>query len=201
MRTVPSTERGRATRERIVDAAALLFYRQGVGATGLEQIIEASDSGKGQIYHYFSGKPDLVVAVIERQVEQVLEAQQPQLAAIDGFATLDAWLQLLVRLHATSDHPLRCPLGALAAELAEADPDARGALRTGLERWTALIAEGLARMQAAGELNPAADADELAQSTLASYQGGLVLAQVEGSIAPLRAALDGAAAALAAHRA
>ena len=67
--------------------------------------------------------------------------------------------------------------------------------------WTALIAEGLARMQAAGELNPAADADELAQSTLASYQGGLVLAQVEGSIAPLRAALDGAAAALAAHRA
>ncbi len=201
MRTVPSTERGRATLERIVDAAALLFYRQGVGATGLEQIIEASDSGKGQIYHYFSGKPDLVVAVIERQVEQVLEAQQPQLAAIDGFATLDAWLQLLVRLHATSDHPLRCPLGALAAELAEADPDARGALRTGLERWTALIAEGLARMQAAGELNPAADADELAQSTLASYQGGLVLAQVEGSIAPLRAALDGAAAALAAHRA
>ena len=201
MRTVPSTERGRATLERIVDAAALLFYRQGVGATGLEQIIEASDSGKGQIYHYFSGKPDLVVAVIERQVEQVLEAQQPQLAAIDSFATLDAWLQLLVRLHATSDHPLRCPLGALTAELAEADPDARGALRTGMERWTALIAEGLARMQAAGELNPAADADELAQSTLASYQGGLVLAQVEGSIAPLRAALDGAAAALAAHRA
>jgi hypothetical protein len=54
-------------------------------------------------------------------------------------------------------------------------------------------------MQAAGELDAAADAHALAQSTLASYQGGLLLAQVEGSIAPLRAALDGAAAALAAR--
>jgi TetR/AcrR family transcriptional repressor of nem operon len=146
------------------------------------------------------GKPDLVVAVIERQVEQVLDAQQPQLGEIDSFPSLHAWLDLSVQLHATADDALRCPLGALAAELAEADPDARASLGAGFDQWTTLIAEGLSRMQAAGELDPAADARRLARSALASYHGGLLLAQIEGSVAPLRAAMDGAAAALGAHR-
>lgn len=196
MKTAPSTDRGRATLERILDSASELFYRQGVRATGLEQIIEDSQTGKGQLYHYFSSKNDLVLAVIERQIDQVIDAQQPLLGEIDNWAAIDAWLELLVELNRDADDPVRCPLGALAAELAENDPAARAALAKGFARWADLVAAGLRRLQTRGALRPEADPDALALAALASYQGGLLLAQLDGTLKPLRAALNSAAAAL-----
>jgi AcrR family transcriptional regulator len=199
VRAAPATVRGRATLDRILDAAALLFYEQGVRATGLEQIIAASSTGKGQLYHYFDGKGDLVLAVIERQIDRVLAAQQPLLRELTSAAAIDAWLDLLVQLHANGDHPVRCPLGALAAELAENDPAAREALSAGLRRWSGQIADGLRIIQSRGGLDPGADCDALADATLAAYQGGVLLAQAHGTLQPLRAALAGARAALHAH--
>jgi TetR/AcrR family transcriptional regulator, transcriptional repressor for nem operon len=196
MKTVPSTDRGRATLARIIDTASTLFYRQGVRATGLDQIIEISQTGKGQLYHYFADKADLVLAVIQRQVDEVIEAQEPLLADLDSWADIDAWLVVLIDLHEGSEDPVRCPLGALAAELAEGDPTARAALAEGFGRWTDLIAAGLRRVRDDGGLRPGADPDALAQGALAAYQGGLLLAQVEGSLVPLHAALDTARAAL-----
>ncbi len=199
MRTVPATGRGRATLDRILDAAALLFYEQGVRATGLDQIIAASRTGKGQLYHYFDDKADLVRAVIDRQVERVLDAQQPLLGELTSTGAIDAWLEMLVDAHEHSDHPVRCPVGALAAELAENDPLARQALARGFRRWSGYIADGLGAIQADGGLDPDADCAALADATLAAYQGGLLLAQAHGSVAPLRASLAGARAALQAH--
>jgi AcrR family transcriptional regulator len=199
MTTLPATDRGRATLDRILDAAAMLFYEQGVRATGLDQISAVSRTGKGQLYHYFDSKADLVLAVIDRQVERVLDAQQPLLGELTSAGAIDAWLTMLVNSYEHSDHPVRCPLGALAAELAENDPLAREALARGFRRWSGYIADGLRAIQADGALDPVADCEGLADATLAAYQGGLLLAQAQRSLVPLRAALAGARAALQAH--
>ena len=92
MTGLPTTDRGRATRERILETASELFYRQGVTATGLDQVIAASQTGKGQLYHYFADKRELVHAVIERQIGAVLEAQEEVLARGD----LRAWADELI---------------------------------------------------------------------------------------------------------
>jgi len=199
VRPAPSTGRGRATLDRILDAAALLFYEQGVPATGLDQIIAVSRTGKGQLYHYFDGKADLVLAVIEGQIDRVLQAQQPLLCELTSAGAIDAWLAMLVDLHEHGDHPVRCPLGALAAELAENDPLAREALARGFGRWSGYIADGLHAIQDEGGLDPEADCDALAEATLAAYQGGLLLAQAHGSLGPLRASLAAARTTLQAH--
>jgi AcrR family transcriptional regulator len=140
MTAAPTTDRGRATREQILEAASELFYRQGVTATGLDQIAAASGTGKGQLYHYFAGKRDLTHAVIERQVASVMAHQQPRLDAVATRADLRGWADALVEAY-EGDHPLRCPIGALAAELAENDPEAREALQRGFGRWTDALAE------------------------------------------------------------
>jgi TetR/AcrR family transcriptional regulator, transcriptional repressor for nem operon len=180
----PSTDRGRATRERILDAAATLFHRQGVTATGLDQVIAASGTGKGQLYHYFGDKRELVHAVIERQVATVLDAQRPRLEQLSTPADLRAWADELVESYAQGDHPVRCPLGALAAELAEGDPEARAALERGFALWADALADGLRRLELA--LAP----EQVATALLCAYQGGLLLSQVCGDLAPLRTALD-----------
>jgi TetR/AcrR family transcriptional regulator, transcriptional repressor for nem operon len=176
----PTTDRGRATRAQILDAAGELFYRQGVTATGLDQIVAASGTGKGQLYHYFAGKRELTHAVIERQVETIVAHQQ---ARLESVADLRGWAAELIAAYTTGDHPLRCPLGALAAELAESDPDAREALARGFARWTQALAAALRRI---GDPAP----DTRATALLAAYQGGLLLSQAQGDIAPLRTALD-----------
>jgi TetR/AcrR family transcriptional regulator, transcriptional repressor for nem operon len=183
MTALPSTDRGRATRERILDAASELFYRQGVGATGLDQVIAASATGKGQLYHYFADKRALVHAVVERQVDTVIAAQQARLDQLAAPADLRAWADELVAAYRDGDHPVRCPLGALVAELAESDPEAREALDAGFGRWAAALAAGLRR---AGVAKPKRRATAL----LAAYQGGLLLSQARGDLGPLRTALD-----------
>jgi TetR/AcrR family transcriptional repressor of nem operon len=190
MTAAPTTDRGRATREQILEAASELFYRQGVTATGLDQIVAASGTGKGQLYHYFAGKRDLTHAVIERQIASIMADQQPRLDALATPADLRRWADALVEGYAEGDHPLRCPLGALAAELAESDPDARDALERGFGRWTEALAAGLTRLQAQGELPASADPARLAGALLSAYQGGLLLAQVRGDASPLRDALE-----------
>jgi AcrR family transcriptional regulator len=183
MSAVPSTDRGRATRERILDAASELFYRQGVGATGLDQVIAASATGKGQLYHYFADKRALIHAVVDRQVATVIAGQQARLEQLSGPADVRAWADELVAAYRDADHPVRCPLGALVAELAEGDPEARAALDAGFGRWAAALAAGLRR---AGVAKPKRQATAL----LAAYQGGLLLSQARGDLGPLQTALD-----------
>jgi AcrR family transcriptional regulator len=185
MSVLPTTDRGRATRERILDAASELFHRRGVGATGLDQVIAASATGKGQLYHYFADKRALVHAVVDRQIATVLAGQQARLAQLAAPADLRAWADELVTAYEEADHPVRCPLGALVAELAEADPDARAALDAGFGRWADALAAALRR---AGVAAP----ERQATALLAAYQGGLLLSQARGDLAPLRIALDAA---------
>ena len=172
MTVQPTTDRGRATREQILEAASELFYRQGVTATGLEQIVAAWGKN-GQLYHYFGGKRDLTHAVIERQVSSIMADQQPRLDALATRADLRAWADALMDSYAGGDHPLRCPIGALAVELAN-DPEARDALERGFGRWSEALAAGLARLHDHGELAASADPRRLATALLSAYQGGLL---------------------------
>jgi hypothetical protein len=83
-----------------------------------------------------------------------------------------------------------CPLGSLAGQLAESDPEARSLIAAGFERWTAAISEGLRSLQAGGQLPPGIDPDDLAVTLLATLQGGLLLAQVQRSTRPFETAVD-----------
>src|SRR6266702_295827 len=52
------------SREKILRVASDLFHAQGVHATGLDEILQKSGTGKGQFYHYFKNKDDLVHQVL-----------------------------------------------------------------------------------------------------------------------------------------
>jgi AcrR family transcriptional regulator len=75
------TARGRATRQRIVAAAATIIHERGVAGTSLDDVRAVTGASKSQLYHYFGDKAALVGAVIERQVQQVLHASRPSWTA------------------------------------------------------------------------------------------------------------------------
>jgi len=184
------TRKGKATRARIVDAAAELMFRRGVAGTSTEDVRAAAQVSNSQLYHYFADKSALVRAVITHQTEAVLAGQEPLLSSLDSFEALTAWRDLLVAGQRRRRCSGGCPLGSLASELAEADEQARTALAEGFARWDAAIREGLRAMHRRGDLRPEADPDRLALGTLAAVQGGLLLSQAMRDVSPLEAGLD-----------
>jgi AcrR family transcriptional regulator len=63
------TPKGRATRERIVVAAAQLMYDHGVAGTSLGDVQKAAGVGPSQVYHYFGDKESLIRAVIAHRLD------------------------------------------------------------------------------------------------------------------------------------
>jgi TetR/AcrR family transcriptional repressor of nem operon len=192
MRTEPTTAKGRATVARVLDAACELFARQGIRATTLDQVGALSRTGRGQLYLYFAGKPDLVAAVVAQQVQRVLDAQQPLLGTIATAADVREWCDVAARQYSVQD-PIRCPLGSLVNELAEQDGPARAALTEGFGRWRAELAAGLRRVEQRGELAPGAEPDTVAAALLAAYQGALLVGAAANDPAQLRIVLDAVA--------
>lgn len=187
----PRTTRGAATRARIVDAAATLMRSRGVASTSLDAVLAASETSKSQLYHYFADKDALVLAVVQRQTEQVLALHAPLLRALRSLAGLRRWRDAVVQSARDEECAGGCPLGSLATELAET-PRSRAALAEGFARWHAEFVTGLEAMRTSGRLDPDADTSALATTLLTALQGGLLLAQVTRSTRPLELGLDAA---------
>lgn len=74
-----------ARREAIVDTSARLFARQGYHATGITELCEANDLGKGALYHYIGSKEELLAAIHDRVMDEVM-AGADRVGDADGSA-------------------------------------------------------------------------------------------------------------------
>ena len=59
-------------RQAIIDTSAHLFARQGYHATGIMELCVANDLGKGALYHYIGSKEELLAAIHDRVMDEVL---------------------------------------------------------------------------------------------------------------------------------
>jgi TetR/AcrR family transcriptional repressor of nem operon len=184
------TPKGRATRERIVTAAAELMSQHGVARTTIEDIQEAAAISTSQMYHYFADKTDLVAAVIDFQTDQILAVQRLGLDHLECLDDLRRWRDIMVNLVRGLGCSGGCPIGSLASDLAEIDPLARAQLARSFAQWENMIHDGLSTIDARGQLPHDTDIDRLALAMLAAIQGGLLLSQVRRTTAPLEAAVD-----------
>jgi AcrR family transcriptional regulator len=197
--TASLTAKGAATRDRIVVAAADLVLTRGARGTSLDDIRAATQTSKSQLFHYFpAGKDELIEAIARLQAERVLDAQRPYLDRLDSWPAWDDWRAAVIEHYASQRH-LRCPIGALTAELIASEPERAALLTAFMDRWRGFLTAGVRRMTENGLLALETDSERLALSVFASLQGGLALMGMSDSIEPLRAALDGALDALHAH--
>jgi TetR/AcrR family transcriptional regulator, transcriptional repressor for nem operon len=184
------TAKGRATRTRIVRAAAELMLAHGVARTTIEDIQAAAAVSTSQMYHYFADKGDLVAAVIDLQSDEVLGGQEVALHRVDSIEALCRWRDALVDVMRGQGCTGGCPIGSLASELSDTDPLARARLARAFAQWEGLLRDGLAAIAVQGQLRTGLDVDRMALAMLAAVQGGLLLSQVRRDIAPLEAAVD-----------
>jgi len=185
-----STDSGTATRERIVEAARDLFFRQGYTATGIAQILKTAEANSGSLYHFFPGKEDLLVAVLEKY-RTMLEPQvlRPAFDRTDDpierlFAVLEGYRLLLEATH----FQLGCPIGNLALEVTNSQPEARRLIIENFKAWRDAI-RGLIE-DAADRLPPDVKPAGLATHVLATMEGSVMLARAYRSFEPFDEAVN-----------
>jgi TetR/AcrR family transcriptional regulator, transcriptional repressor for nem operon len=184
----PRTGRGRASRERIVERAAEVFAERGV-ATSLDEVMAAAGAGKGQFYHYFRGRDDLVEAAVGFRCAQVLAGLTEALGDVASLAELERALAGFVAGFERMGLP-GCPIGTLAVQVAGRNEGARLQAVAGFNAWERLLADALERMRERGELRADASPAILATALLASIEGGMVLSQVRMDPRSLRVAVE-----------
>jgi AcrR family transcriptional regulator len=184
------TARGRATRLRILEAAARLIHLRGVTATRVDEVLAAANAGKSQFYHYFDHKEDLVAQTLELQMERESGRQAGALSEDDPWTGLRRWFDDLLTYQRERALAGGCPVGSMAAEVADRDPVLAGRLATYFAGQRRLLREHLIRMQSQGRLNPGADPEALATLVVTVIQGGQLVASAVKDEQVLRQALE-----------
>ncbi len=174
-----------------------LFWEKGYGSTSIADILSRSQVNSGSLYHYFPGKQDLLVAVLETYRDGI----GPMLLdpAWDGVADpIDRIFALLARyreLIVITDCLYGCPIGSLALEIHEPDPVVRERMVENFEAWTAAIRSCLD--EAGDRLPQGADRQAIAEFTLTVMEGGVMQARTyrdvgyfDRAVAQLRNYLD-----------
>ncbi|MFG6445226.1 TetR/AcrR family transcriptional regulator [Microbacterium sp. P07] len=198
MAATATTERGRQTRQRIIEATGEQILASGIGGTTLDTVRAATLTSKSQLFHYFpGGKAELVREVAHWEERQLREAQEPDIGDLGSWESWERWRARLVEYYIGRGR-WACPIGSLATQAATTDPELASMIAEAMRVWRGALADGVQRMQSAGIVDGSADAQRIATVILAAIQGGLVLSQPEGSAWPLEAALDNALAPL--HR-
>ena len=68
----PRSERWKARRDEIVDTSAQVFAKQGYHATGIAELCTVNGLGKGAFYHYIGSKEELLAAIHDRVMDEVM---------------------------------------------------------------------------------------------------------------------------------
>jgi len=174
-------ERGKATRERLIEAGRALFGERGYDGTSIEAILEAADVRRGALYHHFESKQELFDAVLDRVVVEIAHEVRRAAGALDDPA--DA-------LRAGCNAWLKMALDPAIQRIALIDPPSV----VGWTRWRAIDEEhtlgGLRRnlqlIDEQGRLAPG-DVDLLAHMVLAAVtEAALMIARADKPRAALK---------------
>jgi AcrR family transcriptional regulator len=182
-------------RDRLLEAAAELFYSQGVGATGIDAITARAGVAKMSLYNNFASKAELVAAYIERRRAEWLAVYQARLAQAAtpqerALAVFDSYID---HAELAYDWGFRgCGLLNAAAELPVGDPG-RASVAAQKQEAEALFREHLAAIRAAagGKIDQGADQreiEETAEHLSFLLEGAMQRAGLEGNDARLQAA-------------
>ena len=162
-----------AVRERLLSAAAALFCRDGIHATGVDAILAEAKVARRSLYQHFGSKDGLVAAFLERRDGEWRDwfdrtvaavAATPQTRLLRLFDVLATWFRML------SFHG--CAFVNAAAETG----DPRHPIRAAARRHKEILRERIEEWaRAAGAADPAALARELALLV----EGAIVTAMVD----------------------
>lgn len=164
-------------RQEIIASSAVLMRSKGYENTKLSDILEESQIGKGQFYHYFSSKHELGLAVIDYffkdwnklLLENILCSEK------DPEIRLNEMLEWIIKRHSSNQEKCGCVFGNFAIEMSEHDEAFRQKIKLVFETWVNRLKPVLAGMIKAPNQAEAHEIEKTAYGIVALLEGGIML--------------------------
>jgi TetR/AcrR family transcriptional repressor of nem operon len=175
------SSKGAETKLRIIRTAADLFHKQGLHATTPDEIIDASQTGKGQFYYYFKSKEGLIHEVLMWHLEAIRDGSSPIKYDINSWRDLETWFYSHIELQKSFGMIRGCPFGTAANEVTEGEELARQDLNLIFDviksRLRAFFIGEKAQQRVAHDAN----VESLADFCIATIQGAMLLGKLRRS--------------------
>lgn len=173
----------------VVAAVRQEFWDKGYAATSLDDLMRASGLGKGSLYGAFGDKRSLFLRVLRDYDETNDRMLRERLA--EAKRGVD-FVRDFVRGPGCDATGARrgCLLANTTAELAMSMPDVAAEARRSYEATTRVLTDALDRAQREGDVDPDADAEELARAVLAAQLGIVALGRTGMDLDELATAAD-----------
>lgn len=176
------TDKAQKTRERILEAAARLFYQHGYNATGVEKVIKEAGVNKGNFYYYFKSKEELGVETLRWQQRNFAGQLLSNVSLGDDsplqrlFDTLEGVKQIVSS--GSAECPLRgCYYANFSLELSTASAPIRLELVKAFDRMRNYFTDLIAKAQAAGEVGKHIDPNVAAGMMLSLLEGAIIVSK------------------------
>jgi AcrR family transcriptional regulator len=172
--TTATRTRKAGARDRLIEAAERLFYAEGIHAVGVDRLCAEAEVSKRSLYQHFSGKDEVVVAMLQAQAAKAAAHLLPGVGS-----PRERILAVFDALDKQADSPdfRGCPFLGAATELKDLD---HPAVRVACEQKVGLTAYFAEAVREGGGSDP----DLLALQLVLIFDGASAHSTVRGGSTP-----------------
>lgn len=189
MRQPQTPSKGDRTRQRIVEAAAPIFNREGFAGASMHEVMEAAGLEKGGVYRHFSGKEELALAAFDYAWNRVSANRTRDVETI-----ADPLLRLVMLIHNFAERKGAmeggCPLLNTAIDSDDGNAALRARAHAALEEWRLLLQSLLEQAKRQRKLRRDVEERGVAELIIATLEGSLMISRLEGNGQALQNARD-----------
>ena len=171
-------------REKLASSAVNTLHTHGFKGCSIQDITDAAGVPKGSFFNHFENKEDLAIDALRRY----LEGTRIDVLFEEGVRPLDRLknhFSFLSGRLLENGFERGCMLGLFAAEMSREYPRMRDELRTVFARWCDTVASVLREAQAAGDVDPRHDADEMARFLVNAWEGAMIRLKITRDRQPI----------------
>jgi TetR/AcrR family transcriptional regulator, transcriptional repressor for nem operon len=160
----------------VVAAIRQEFWDKGYAATSMDDLMRVSGLGKGSLYGAFGDKHNLFLRVLREYNEANDRMLRERLASVPRGIDLVREFVRGPSGDSTGASARRgCLLANSTAELAASMPDVAAEARRSYDTTAKVLTEAIERAQREGDVDPDADASQIARAVLAAQLGVVAL--------------------------
>jgi AcrR family transcriptional regulator len=174
--TLPTTERGRRRRARLLAAAREVFERDGFLEARVTDISAAAGAAHGSFYTYFGSKADVFRALVAATMDELYASlgggdtsggdPRRHTSSADAVARIDRANRRFVAMYRQNT-----ALMALFEQVTTFDPEVRALRQAARERMVGRVRHSIESLQADGLVDAGLDAEYSAHALVAMVNG------------------------------
>ncbi len=162
-------------REKLIEATFEEVFTSGYNAASLANILNRAEVKKGAMYHYFSSKKDMVLAMIEEK--HLLRLEEKWKYLLDSNEDFISILISILKDTKSWDLINGCPFGNLLQEPLEQDEEFAKILISILEKWKSLFKNALKKAKEKNQINENLNIEQCSTFIIASLEGAILISK------------------------